>query len=84
MLSEGATKMEGKITLALDRDDAEILIGSLRRRLRNLGDIKRKLREPETLDDYEREELAFCERETETIERVLLELDAVLGLTAGD
>jgi hypothetical protein len=76
--------MEGKITLALDRDDAEILIGSLRRRLRNLGDIKRKLREPETLDDYEREELAFCERETETIERVLLELDAVFGLTAGD
>ena len=76
--------MEGKITLELDRADAESLVDSLRHRSRRLGDIQRELRKPENLDDYEREELASFERENEVVERVLAELDAVLGLTAGD
>ena len=76
--------MEGKITLELDRADAETLVDSLRHRSRKLGDIQRELHKPENLDDYEREELASFERENEVVERVLTELDAVLGLTAGD
>lgn len=62
--------MEGKITLELDRADAETLVDSLRPRSRRLGDIQRELHKPENLDDYEREELASFERENEVVERV--------------
>lgn len=67
--------MEQKITLTLNRADAEMLVTCLRRRGERLCHIRQELCEP---DEFEREELAFFEQESEVVERVLRQLDSAL------
>jgi hypothetical protein len=70
--------MERTITLTLDGDDAEILVNSLAHRKQRLCDMRRELCGPDPEDELEREELAYCERENEVVERVLTRLRAIL------
>lgn len=71
--------MEEKITLTLDRAEAEILIKSLQRREERLCEIRRELCEPKMLEEYEREELAYFERENRLVERILSALRAIMA-----
>jgi hypothetical protein len=76
---EGA--MEQTVVLTLARSDAETLVSSLRRRGERLCDIRRELCEPEP-EEFEREELAYFEQESQTIERILALLQSVLRTAA--
>ncbi|PWB83964.1 MAG: hypothetical protein C3F11_03855 [Methylocystaceae bacterium] len=70
--------MEQTVVLTLARSDAEALVDSLQRRAERLCDIRKEICEPDLCENFEREELAFFEKENELVERVLTALRAVL------
>jgi len=70
--------MEGRITFALDRADADLLIKSLQCRKERLCDIRRELCDQGPTDEFEREEFAFFEREEAAVQRIITELRATL------
>lgn len=72
--------MEGKITLALDRADVELLIKSLQCRKERLCDIRQELCAPEPADELEREELAFFEQQEAAVQRIVTELRATMEM----
>lgn len=68
--------MEQTVVLTLARADAETLVECLRRRDERLCDIRREICEPEA---FEREEMAYFEREHEVVERIMTALRATLN-----
>ena len=72
--------MEGKITLALDRADVELLIKSLQCRKERLCDIRQELCDPDPADELEREELAYFEQQEAALQRIIAELRATLEM----
>jgi|APFre7841882630_1041343.scaffolds.fasta_scaffold355656_1 hypothetical protein len=72
--------MEGKITLALDRADAELLIKSLQCRKERLCDIRQELCDQGPADEFEREELVYFEQQEAAVQRIIAELRATLEM----
>jgi hypothetical protein len=72
--------MEGKITLALDRADAELLIKSLQCRKERLCDIRQELCDQDPADELEREELVYFEQQEAAVQRIITELRATLEM----
>jgi hypothetical protein len=70
--------MEQKITLTLNRADAEMLVRSLQHRKERLCDIRKELCDPEPSDELERAESAYFGDEGVVVERVIKMLCADL------